>query len=379
MKFSYSKGKGIFVGVCLLISLGVLVWIQTPSEPIKIGFSAGLTGVKSELGVNGRNGILLAVEEINQQGGIKGRKIELLVADDKNDKRAAVEADNYLAEQGCKVILGHMTSEMAELTVPFAKAHDLLLISPTISTEVLTGWDDPFIRVVPSNALQGSYLAEAATKYGGFRKIAVVYDEENASFARPIIAAFGDILQSAAGSIALTESFQSQTDFVRLVRTIQQFDVEGILLIASSMDAALFCQQAKKLGIDLPVFLPMWAMTNDFIVVGGAAVEGAYLVNQQDFNMGTTAYHRFRQKYIERYGVEPTFAATLSYDAATVLFEGMKLSREMSADGIKAAIINKGTFQGLQHEIKIDRYGDAGGGYFLYRVQDGAFVKVRQI
>jgi len=379
MKFSYGKVIGIFVGLCLVTSLGLLYLMNNSPDTVKIGFSAGLTGVKSELGVNGRNGVLLAVEITNQQGGIKGRKIELLIADDKNDKTAAVEADKYLVEQGSEAIIGHMTSGMAELTVPFANVNNILLISPTISTDELTGIDDHFVRVVTSNAVQGGYLAEAATKITGIRKFAIIYDASNDSFARPIITTFGDKLQSEGGGILLTESFESQGDFGRLVRSVQQSDVEGILLIASAMDAATFCQQGRKLGINMPIFLPMWAMTNDFIITGGTTVDGAYLINQEDLNAETAAYRGFRQMYLKRYGMEPTFAALMSYDAAMVLFEGMMSATEMSPEGIKTAIVKKGTFQGLQQEIKIDRYGDATGRYYLYRVQEGAFVRVGQI
>lgn len=379
MKFLNSKRLVILIGVCLFSAAGALYLKTSLSNPIKIGFSGSLTGFKSEIGVNGRNGTLLAVEDINRQGGIKGRKVELVVADDKHSKKTALEADRYLAGQGIRVIIGHMTSDMAELTVPFANANGLLLISPTISTEELTGLDDHFLRIISSNKVQADSLAKAAAVHAGVNKIAAVYDVENASFAKPIITAFQENLKETSGRIILIETYRKQEDFAQILRTIQATDANGILMIASSIDAAMFCQQSKKMGIHKPMFFPMWTMTNDFILAGGTAVEGAYLVNQEDLASEALAYRYFRQRYIERYGAEPTFSAILSYDAAMVLFEGMKAAQGLSADEIKAAILQKEQFQGLQQEIQMDCFGDAAGGYYLYRVRDGAFVKVGPI
>ncbi|MBP2641380.1 MAG: extracellular ligand-binding receptor [Firmicutes bacterium] len=379
MKFLNSKEIVIVVGICLVSALGALYLKMSLSTPIKIGFSGSLTGVKSEMGVNGRNGTLLAVEDINRQGGIKGRKVELVVADDKHSKKAALEADRYLAGQGVRFIIGHMTSDMAELTVPFADSKGLLLISPTISTEDLTGLDDHFIRIIPSNKVQAGCLAKAATVYAGVNKIVAVYDAENASFAKPIIVAFQENLKRTSGDIILVETYHTQEDFTEILLRIQATDANGILIVASSIDAAMFCQQTKKMGIKKLMFFPMWTMTNDFILAGGTAVEGAYLINQEDLASEVLAYRDFRQRYNKRYGAEPTYSAILSYDAAMVLFEGMNSAPEMSADGIKTAILQKERFQGLQQEIQIDRYGDAVGGYYLYRVRDGVFVKVGPI
>jgi len=295
---------------------------------------------------------------------------------DDDDCNALQFFGKCLAQQGVKAIIGHMTSGMAELTVPFTNANRLLLISPTISTDDLTGRDDYFLRVIPSNAVQGRNLAKTAAKVAGAHRITVIFDALNDSFARPIIAAFDETFRAEGGGLVRTESFTGQGDFERLVQLLQQTDTDGILLIASASDAGMFCQHQKKAGLDLPVFLPMWAMTNDFIAMGGAAVEGAYLISQEDSSSENPAYQRFRQRYSAKHGMEPTFAAILSYEATMVLAEGMRSAKELSAEGIKAAIIETKTFQGLQQPIVIDRFGDAAGSYYLYRVQGGAFVKV---
>lgn len=362
------------------VVLGVSHWFyHSYFSPVQIGFSAGLSGAKSELGVNGRNGALLAVEDINRQGGIRGRTLELVVTDDKNDPLTAVEVDRRLADQGIRVVVGHMISGVAEGTVAQANARNLLLISPTISTEELTAIDDFFIRIIPSNAVQGGSLAQAALRQTGARNIAIVYDRRNEAFAQPIIKAFTAALGQGGGRIVMTETFQRQGEFSGIIQAIGQSGADGVLMIASALDAGMFCQQSRKAAVKLPLFLPMWTMTNDFIQAGGEDADGAYLISQVDLGDQTPAYRQFRQTYQERYGEEPTFAAILSYDATFVAASGIEAAGNDSASRIKAAILRRGEFSGLQGKLHIDPYGDLQTGYYLYRVQAGAFQKVGRL
>ena len=138
----------------------------------------------------------------------------------------------------------------------------------------------------------------------------------------------------------------------------------------------MFCQQMKKNNFQIPTFLPMWAMTNDFIQAGGRSVEGAYLVSKVDLNSQEEKYQHFYDKYYDKYKEKPTFASVLSYNALIVVMEGIKLANSVNGEKVKIAILNKGVFPGLQGEQIIDKYGDMQSEYYIYRVKDGGFVKV---
>src|SRR6056297_2409881 len=93
------------IGVVLVL-VGLLLGCNE-SDPIKIGFAGQLTGVYSDLGVQGRNGVQLAVEKLNESGGIDGRMLELMVKNDKNSVKGAIEADTQLIQNGVLAIIGH--------------------------------------------------------------------------------------------------------------------------------------------------------------------------------------------------------------------------------------------------------------------------------
>ena len=302
----------------LLAIIGMLFIYHLYFSSIKLGFSAGLSGLKSELGISGRNGAQLAVEEINRNGGIRGRKVELLVMDDKNNAETACVVDQKLAKQGVNIIIGHMVSSVAVDTVKNANENKILLISPTIATDELSHIDDNFIRVIASNKVQGYSLAKAVLRETTVRSIAIVYDENNASFARIIKENFEVQMKDSGASVVATASFKNRSDFKNIISEVRESKAEGILLIASAIDAGMFCQQSRKQNLRLPVFSPMWTMTNDFIQAGGADAEGAYLISQVDLENEEATYVEFQKEYQERYGESPSFSSVLSYDAVRV-------------------------------------------------------------
>ena len=139
----------------LLALLVFLVPLQSgckEPEPARIGFIGELTTRGAGLATSGRDGFLLAVEEINQQGGLDGQKVEFLVEDVGLHKETSLNAVRKLAEKQVSVMIGPMTSQTAVALVPEINRLQIPLISPTVSTNQLNGLDDYFFRVYYTNA-----------------------------------------------------------------------------------------------------------------------------------------------------------------------------------------------------------------------------------
>ena len=168
-----------------LFLISLIVFGCGDNEPIKIGFVAGITGRTSELGISERAGVMLAVAEVNASGGIKGRPIELIVKDDQNDTKTALEVDQELIERGVVAIIGHATSTMTKAVVPLVNQSKILMISPTASTTDLSGMDDFLIRITPLSDAEMSALAELANNRD-IKTIAIIYDFSNKSLYQPI-------------------------------------------------------------------------------------------------------------------------------------------------------------------------------------------------
>ena len=126
----------------------MLLTISCSPKPVTLGFVDGLSGAASDLGVSSRDGALLAVEQRNAHGGVKGRKIKLIVKDDQHDPSVAKNVVQELLDAGVEAIIGHGTSNTAMATVPLVTKAKVLMMSHTVTTKKLSVAGDYFFRVV---------------------------------------------------------------------------------------------------------------------------------------------------------------------------------------------------------------------------------------
>ncbi len=343
-------------------------------EPIKVGFVGGLTGRLSDLGTAGRDGVLLAVEEVNRTGGIRGREIALVAKDDRHDPDEARKVDRELIEEGVVAIIGHMTSAMTAAVLPLINEKRMLMIGPTVSSDEFSGIDDYFLRVMAPSLQEAVRLAQAAFSLKGAREVFAVFDESNASYSRPYIEAFGGELQRLGGRMVQTKSFSSGKEWRpgEIAGSILAAGADGVLLVAAAGDAAMLCQQLRKIGSGIPAFAAGWAMTDEFLRSGGPAVESAVFSHVFDRESQSPRYLKFKQDFSGRFGREPDFAAMYAYEAANVLFEAIA-SAGVSGP-LKETIIGKATFQGLQGDFALDRFGDAVRPRVIVTVREGRFA-----
>lgn len=164
------------------LGIAVLLGCGSPPEPILIGFVGGTSGRVADLGIAGRDAVLLAVELRNQAGGVAGRKVKLLIKDDEQQPEVAERAVRELIDRGVVAIVGPMTSAMAIAVVPIADEAKVLLMSPTASTDALAGLDDYFFRVNASTLDNASRIARYHLDQHATRRLAVAYDLRNQSY-----------------------------------------------------------------------------------------------------------------------------------------------------------------------------------------------------
>lgn len=156
----------------------------SPPEPVRIGFLGGLSGRVADLGIGGRNGAILAVELRNQQGGVNGRRVDLIAEDDQQEPEVAREAVARLLVRAVEVIIGPMTSAMALAVLPQVNLAGIPLIAPTVTTNALTGLDDQFFRVVAPTATHASKSAGYQFLNNRLRRVVLLCDRRNQAYSK---------------------------------------------------------------------------------------------------------------------------------------------------------------------------------------------------
>ncbi|HBD07374.1 MAG TPA: ABC transporter substrate-binding protein [Syntrophobacteraceae bacterium] len=348
----------------------------SPPEPVRIGFVGGTSGRTADLGVSGHDAVQLAVEQCNEAGGVTGRRVQLIVKDDEQQPDVARQVVQELVDEGVAVIIGPMTSGMGVAVSPIADQAKILLMSPTVTTEELSGKDDYFFRVSSTTREFARRTALYQLKTNRMRRVAAVYDLGNRAFSENWLKNFTEAF-AAGGQVVLTLGFEvgNETTFKKVAGELFSVEADGILIIANSMDSALLCQHIRRLDAKIPIVLSDWGGTERLLELGGKAVEGVNVVQTFDRNSTAPLYQAFRQTYLERFHREPGFPGVYAYDATNVVLESLR--QRKSGQSIKETVLAIRNFEGLQSTFSFDDYGDVKRPHIsISVVRDGRFLVV---
>lgn len=344
--------------------------------PVRIGFLGGAATQGFSVSEDGRNGAMLAVEELNRAGGVHGRPLELVVRDIAHDKDHAQAMAAALLSARVQAVVGPFTSTQALAVLPQADAAGTLLVSPTANAPELGGRDDHFIRL--NGALADSARTYAELLVGrGQRRVAVAFDQANAAYSGPWLSAFRTSLAALGGQVAAEAAYVSgpALSSSAVARALLRHPSDALLFIGRGADAALLAQQVRKQGSAVPLAAAEWAAADALLELGGRAVEGLLTALPYDPSDRTARYQAFQRSYRARYEREPGFGALGSYDAVMVLAQAME--RAERGESLKEAVLHHGPYQGLQRAIAIDRFGDSRPPLHFVVVEGGAFVSLR--
>ena len=357
----------------LIIMMFGLIGCDKKSD-IKIGFSGCLTGRLSVLGISGRDGVLLATDEINKVGGINGRQVKVTIKDDQHIPETAIKVDQELIDDGVVAIIGHMTSTMSAAAIPLANEKRIVLISPTSTAKNFTGIDDYFIRTALTDKKQTDQLVDYAINHMRLARIAGVYDLSNRAFTEEWFNNFAASFKQRNGTVTNTSTFTSGSnpDYVKIAKDTIASDPEAVVIIAGALDTALISQHINKHNPQIKFISSGWAKSPDLIKFGGPAVEGLILPQTHNPQSQSPEYIAFKKAFRSFTGQEPDFAATGSYDIARLLFAALKETTDPKE--LKAALLNQKKFKGVQGNIAIDQFGDADRASFLLEIKNGKFV-----
>lgn len=365
--------KGWCFGAVLM---SLLLTACSPQEPLKIGFAGGLSDRNSDVGQAGQNGVILAMEQANRAGGIRGQRIELVSRDDAQDRETAARVAAELAAEKVVAVIGPFTSGVAAALVPVLARSDTLAISPTLTSMDFVARDDNLVRL--NRTTRDNARDYARVLYGlGQRRIAVALDIRNRSFTESWLAEFRKAFADAGGALVAEVPFESSpdVDFGKVVESMLASRPDGLFCIAGAIDVARLAQHSRRLAPALPVGAAEWAATEQLLELGGKMVEGLVIVLSYNRDDDSPRYAAFREAYFRRFQKNPGYSSVLAYDAASVLFAALR--RRESGESVKAAVLRYGPYQGLQQEIAFDQNGDTRRKVFFARINDGRFLPLK--
>lgn len=368
----------VFISVIILLSFFSFIIINK-NKKIKIGFVGSLSGRNSQLGVNGRNALLMALEEINLRGGIRGRKLELVIKDNVGEPDNMQSIIKEFIDEEVSLVIGPYTSNMAEKTLKSIAGENLLIVSPTVSTDSVSGIDDGFIRLIESAAYQGEILANMIVD-DKKTKLAVVFDHRNFEYTKVVYDRLHRVYQARGLDFSYTSEMPSvngRVDFTTIAKEIVAAEADSLVVITNSIDAASLMQQVRKLDSGIAAYGSRWAKSGHIIEDGGRAVEGMKLVSNFSEKRRSGKFNDFMAAYKKRFGKEANFPQIYTYDCMYLLKQAIEEARSFKAADIKKAILYISRFQGLDAVVEIDKYGDAWRPHAMVKIVDGKFKDIK--
>jgi branched-chain amino acid transport system substrate-binding protein len=346
---------------------------------ITIGLYLSLTGNMADFGVSTRNGVNIALEELNAAGGLLGQQVRAVAEDTRGDSNEAASAVTRLIdrEHVCGVI-GEVASSLSLAGGRICQRRGIPMISPSSTNPAVTQIGDNVFRVCFLDPFQGEVMARFAKNSLHVSRVAIFKDQGSA-YSTGLADAFRRSFTALGGQIVDEQAYrESDTHFSAqissmLARRPESLFVPGyyaqLALIAREVRGAGF--QGRMLGGD------GWSsntltQNDDDKLVGdfyseGFAPEGAT----------TPVAQRFVQKYREKNRVEPNGLAALGYDAALVLFDAIRRANSAEPARIKAALATTRGVQGATGTITLNAQRDAVKSAVILEVRENS-VRYRE-
>ncbi|WKY46309.1 ABC transporter substrate-binding protein [Eubacteriaceae bacterium ES3] len=349
------------------------------SDVIKIGVFEPLTGANAAGGELEVEGIELA----NQlRPEVLGKKVELVVADNKSDKAEATTAAARLIEKDNVVsLLGSWGSSLSIAAGDVVKSNEVPAVGVSCTNPQVTLGNDYYFRVCFLDPFQGVVMANYAYKNLDAKKVAIIQEVSN-DYSVGLAKFFSDsFIELTGDENAIVETGNYNTgdqDFNGILTNIKAANPDVIFAPGNYTESALIIKQARALGITVPIIGGDTWETNEFITVGGADVEGAVMSTFFDdtnplTEEGVTFVQEYKNAYPERENVAAVSA--LGYDAYNLLLEAIERAGSADPQAIRDALAETVDFQGATGAITIDENGDATKTEAIIKiVKDGKFT-----
>jgi branched-chain amino acid transport system substrate-binding protein len=329
---------------------------------ILIGEFGSMTGSEANFGKSTHNGLMLAVEEQNAKGGIKGRKIEVRSYDDQGKAQEAGTAVTKLIDSDkVAAIIGEVASTLSMAGGEVAQKKGVPMISPSSTATEVTQKGDKIFRVCFIDPFQGYVVAKFAADNLKAKKAAILYDQSQA-YSVGLAEQFKKNFKAMGGTITTEQAYSGgDQDFSAQLNTIRGTSPDAIFIPGYYTEAANIALQVKKLGIKATLLGGDGWDSPQLAQIGKDAVEGAYYSNHYTHEDKSPAVQEFVTKYEAKYTTDegkpliPDGIAALGYDAGRILFDAMERAKGLDGTSLAAAIAATKDFKGVTGTITIDK------------------------
>lgn len=372
----------LFVAIVMIFSIIAVGCGQqgTTNQPngdvIKIGVFEPLTGANAAGGALELEGIKLANK---LHPTVLGKKVELVILDNKSDKVEAANAATRLVDQDkVPVVLGSWGSGFSIAAGAVYKDAGVPAIGTSATNPLVTLNNDYYFRVCFIDPFQGNVMANYAFNQVKVKKVAFIIEKSN-DYSVGLAKFFEDTFKKLTGdqnAIVYTGYYNTgDQDFTAQLTGIKASGAQAIFAPGNFTESALIMKQAKELGLTLPILGGDTWETPDVIDIAGQAAEGIFFSTFFDANAKLTeTTTEFLDAYSKEYNKEPAAVTALGYDAYLLAINAIERAGKAEPQAIRDALAVTKDFPGAAGLVTLDANGDAVKSAVIKTVKDGKFT-----
>jgi branched-chain amino acid transport system substrate-binding protein len=328
-----------------------------PSEAIKVGEYASLTGKEATFGQSAHKGIVMALEELNTAGGVLGKKFELVSEDNQTKPgESATVAKKLITRDKVVALLGEVSSGRSLEAAPIAQGAHVPMIAPAATNPKVTEVGDYIFRVCFIDPFQGTVMAKFAQNDLKVKKVAIISSVSNA-YSVGLAKFFRETFTQGGGSVAVEQKYsEGDKDFRAQLTAVKAAGVEAVFVPGYYTESALIVRQARDLGVTVPFFGGDGWVSDQLLQIGGDALNGCYYSTHFSPEDSSPGVQDFVKKFRARWQNEtPDAFAALGYDAAYVLADAIKRAGTTEGPKVRDALAATKNFSGASGVTTIDK------------------------
>jgi len=347
---------------------------QKPQEQdyITIGALLPLTGESSDEGLRALNGLQLAKEEVNANGGVLGKKLDIIVLNDRGDEEYIVQQYHKLKERGVVAIVGSSYSRATLALAIEAEKDGIPVISPTASNPNITMGRRNVFRTIFLDDYQAEAMAYFA--YNSLNaKTAVVFSNENSESFRQIAGFFAESFSALGGQVTSFEPYYTEDDFAFLLRKHSANPPDVVFCPDDYIPAAILVNTAYEAGLTNTSILGSDAWDGILAYIYHTeAVENAYYTAPFMFDDETRNVMLFVRNYFNTFSQMPLTGNATGYTCVYILAEAIEKAGNTNWDDIVSAI-KANEFDTLMGRIKFDDNNNPRTNVYIIQIKGGVY------
>ena len=380
--------RRLFTSGILALSISAVAFsgCGKKSDEITVGAFLSLSGSDSTFGTDTRDGIELAVEEINAAGGVKGKKVRVLYEDDKSTTQEASQKVRQLIDRD-KVIalLGEVASSRSLAGGLIANTSKVPMVTPSSTAVEVTQGREWVFRTCFTDDQQGEVAARFVKNELKKNKAGIFYAAQD-TYSSGLARSFRDEFKKLGGQVVVDLGYQKgDTNFRTPLGKLKAENPDVIFVPNYYNEMVLIARQAKEVGIPGSMFVggDGWDSAN-LIEGAGAELEGAYFTNHYAPDVpwpnSKKFVDAFHAKYKDSHGPrDPSSLSAQGYDAARLLFDAIGRAKETTPEGVRQALVDTKGFQGATGTLTIDKDRNANKPIVVVKIKDKKFTYATQV